>query len=477
VKAHLPVTPIGLARIVLPSYKWAQYHLLIQRYLMLLVTGQLKHPDGRPCKRLMVSLPPQHAKSTLTSQLLPAIVLSQNPCAKLILLSYAAGLATSHSVIARSHFTEVFGGLLGGSQAQNDWHTADGGYLLSAGMQGGVTGRAATGCIIDDVHSNIEDSSSPTQRQKAWDTYSSVAETRLSPAGWVLVVGTRWNPDDLQGRLLETEAEKWIVLSFPALAETDDVLGRSFGEALWTERYGQAWYEEKRQSFELRGQGYLFNALYQCNPTGNSALCAFSDPSYFGPHLWSEGVEPKQTVLRVLALDPSKSKTGKGTDFNAFADVCLDVNNHLHCRMHLDRQPLTATYDQALNIIRDAEQAGNPFKALMVECNMFQEAVYLHLKELLASRFPYILCVPHQTASNQSKFSRIKIGLEPLLAQKRLHFVNQTVSNRITVQQLKEFPNAANDDGPDAIEMGTQLLNLLMYGAKNPPQPKLILRA
>lgn len=424
----------------------------------------------------MICLPSQHSKSHLTSRLLPPIILSQNPRTSLMLLSYSASLATEHAGFARDYTREVFPHLLGGSQASDNWHTTHGGFLLSAGLYGSVTGRSANGIIIDDIHKGPEDSSSPVMREKSWAAYTAVAETRLAPDGWVCLVGTRFHQDDLQGRLLENEGDEWTVLRFPAFALEDDILGREYGQTLWPQHYKDDWYHERKRLWEGRSQGYMFEAIYQCNPVSNSALCAFSDPSYFLDHIWSEGVEPKSTQLRVLALDPSKSKSGRIGDYNSFADVTLDDRNHIHCRMHLDRQPLTQTYIQAEAIIRAAEQQGNPFKAMMVETNLFQEAIFLHLAEKFATLFPYLLMVPHHTGSTQSKATRIKIGLEPMLAQHRLHFVGRTVANKIALEQTKQVPNGTHDDAPDSIELACQLLNRLLFG-QNTNQPKLVLRA
>ena len=62
----------------------------------------------------------------------------------------------------------------------------------------------------------------------------------MEPNGRQLLMMTRWNVDDLAGRLLnrmEAGGDKWEVISLPALAEDHDPLGRDDGEALWPERY------------------------------------------------------------------------------------------------------------------------------------------------------------------------------------------------------------------------------------------------
>ncbi|MBP3956459.1 hypothetical protein J8F10_14355 [Gemmata sp. G18] len=457
---------------------------------MRLLTKQLRFPPGHPkagklCKRLMVCVGPQHGKSTIVSQLFPACAMAYNPAIKLILLSYSADLAAAHSQVARDRVLE-FGAHLcpNGSlelkkdaKARNAWYTNHGGYMRAASIQGSVTRLAADGVIIDDPFKGSEDSSSPTIKDRVWTTYTSVAETRLAPDGWVALVGTPWSIDDLRGRLLETEADDWIVLRFPALAEENDVLGRAPGEPLFPERYSDGWYEQTRDKFEQRGLSYLWDALYQCNPTGDGSLRAFPD-DYFGPWLWVDELpighrNPEQ--FRVLALDPSKSKTGaSSSDFAAFCDMTLLSDRHLYATMHLEREPLPALYARAVAIVGNAKREGRPFHRLICEATMFQEAVGLAIQEHLRAAGLDIPIDLHQTPSDQSKHARIQVSLAPFLAQKRLHFVGQTRANKLTVQQTRELPNGSHDDGPDAVELATQALNVLLTGTKRPQQQKVL---
>src|SRR3546814_1395683 len=75
-------------------------------------------------------------------------------------------------------------------------------------------------------------------RQSVWDWWLSTASTRLEPPALVIAIGTRWHEDDFIGRLLskdhEGDPDEWEVISFPAIAEDDDVLGRAVGEPLLT---------------------------------------------------------------------------------------------------------------------------------------------------------------------------------------------------------------------------------------------------
>jgi len=110
---------------------------------------------------------------------------------------------------------------------------------------------------------NAEEANSPTYRQRIWDWWRSTATTRLEPGAAVVVIMTRWHGDDLAGRILAEEGERWRVISLPALAEADDPLGRAEGEALWPERYPA---EELARIRTTLGS-YWWSALYMQRPT------------------------------------------------------------------------------------------------------------------------------------------------------------------------------------------------------------------
>jgi hypothetical protein len=115
--------------------------------------------------------------------------------------------------------------------------------METAGVGGPITGKGADVLIIDDPIKNPEEANSPTQREKIWDWFQTTAYTRLEPGGAIILIMTRWHPDDLAGRLLkqmESGGEHWEVVSLPAIAEDRDLLGRKPGQALWPARFDEA---------------------------------------------------------------------------------------------------------------------------------------------------------------------------------------------------------------------------------------------
>lgn len=100
---------------------------------------------------------------------------------------------------------------------------------------------------------------------------NSVAYTRLHPGAAVVILMTRWSRGDLVGRLLDPERakdaeiqddEKWEVINLPAIAESDDAMGRAPGEALFPERYPA----ERLRSIRASVGSYVWAALYRGDP-------------------------------------------------------------------------------------------------------------------------------------------------------------------------------------------------------------------
>ena len=55
--------------------------------------------------------------------------------------------------------------------------------------------------------------------------------------------------------------------------------------------------------------------------------------------------------------------------------------------------------------------------------------------------------------------------LGPYLAQRRLRFKAGSPATALLVEQLREFPVGAHDDGPDALEMAIRLADELCGGS------------
>lgn len=243
-----------------------------------LMIAELERVAAGGCDRLMLLLPPGSAKSTYASLLFPPWFLSRQ-MGHVIAVSHTAGLAQAFGRGVRG-LVDEHGVRLGLRLSRADRSAGRfsviglsgsvagrgrrGGYF-AAGVQGAISGRRADLVIIDDPVRGQAEAESAVMRERLWDWYRSELVTRLRPGGRVVVVMTRWHPDDLGGRLLAGDGEAgggWRVVRLPALAEAGDMLGRAEGEALWPEWEGKAALERKRLTMGDRS----FAALFQQSP-------------------------------------------------------------------------------------------------------------------------------------------------------------------------------------------------------------------
>ena len=239
-----------------------------------LLISHLERVERGEIDRLMVCMPPGSAKSTYTSVEFPAWFMGRNPGLSVIAASHTQELAERfgrrvRNIVASAEFGCVFGvGVADDSSSAGRWDTDKGGEYFAAGVGGSITGRRADLAVIDDPVKSREDADSERSRQKAWDWYTSDLLTRLKPGARQIVVMTRWHEDDLGGRILERERDRWTVIELAMEALPSDPLGRKPGERLWPE-----WFTDDMVAvakLDVRA----WNALYQQQP-------ATEDGDYF----------------------------------------------------------------------------------------------------------------------------------------------------------------------------------------------------
>ena len=213
-----------------------------------IIANALERIERGELKRLLISVPPRHWKSSLTSEKFPAWYLGKHPTHSLIIVSHTDTLATKFSSTVRAtvesnnRYRLVYPNskIDAASNRVDDW-MMEGGYRSSCravGSNGNITGWGAKGIILDDTIANEAQAASDLQREKLYEWYRQRIRTRLEPEGWIVGVNTRYHEDDLFGRLIaaqdERGADRWEVINIPAWD------GDSY---LWLERYTVEEYE------------------------------------------------------------------------------------------------------------------------------------------------------------------------------------------------------------------------------------------
>lgn len=220
-------------------------------------------------KRLIICEPPRHSKSVHVSEFFPPWLLGKKPDLQIITACYSGEFAEGWGGKVKEHIEDpvskkVFPELQlkAGTKSKSHFETTKRGEYSAVGIGGAVTGRGAHVLIIDDPIKNREEAESNTIREKIKGWYRSTAYPRLMPDGAIIVMLTRWHPDDLAGWLLKENTESWETLILPAVAEENDPLGRQYGEALWPAKFPI----DALMKIKAALGSYEFNALYQQKP-------------------------------------------------------------------------------------------------------------------------------------------------------------------------------------------------------------------
>lgn len=197
------------------------------------------------------SAPPRHGKSVLLCHFL-ARYIARYPNKRVAYCCYSADLAEFMSseikIIAKNIGVE----LDPQAKGKGFWRTTRGSTLLAVGPGGGFTGRGADLVVIDDPYKSRAEAESGIVRENVWNWFTAVAVTRREPGASIVITHTRWNPDDLIGRVSKQHDRPYINL--PALDQD--------GNALWPERFDVPALKETRT---ILGE-YDWASLYMGEP-------------------------------------------------------------------------------------------------------------------------------------------------------------------------------------------------------------------
>jgi predicted phage terminase large subunit-like protein len=285
-----------------PRFELAEHHRQIVNSLEAIERGDIR--------RLMISMPPRHGKSLLTSHIFPSWFIGRHPDSSIIFTSYGQELADDFGrwvrnmvsdPLHRAIFPEFR--LAYDSTSMRHFSTPAGGSYYAVGRGGAITGRGANLLLIDDPLKDAEEAASQSIRNALHQWYSSVAYPRLQPAGAVILVSTRWHEDDLSGRLLRQDPKGWRVLNLPAIAEVDESFRRA-GDALWPQKYSLENLEEIRSAIG----SHAWASLYQQRPTA-------AEGSVFKREWWRYFRE-KPSFRRIVQSWDTAFKTGAENDFS-----------------------------------------------------------------------------------------------------------------------------------------------------------------
>jgi predicted phage terminase large subunit-like protein len=390
-----------------------------------------------------------------------------------------------------------------------EWETRSGGTVRAVGVGAGITGYGAGLVIIDDPVKSRSEAESITMRDRVFDWFNDDLYTRLEPDAPIILIQTRWHEDDLAGRLLKEaageSAEKWDVISLPAIAEASDegqgtsdetgtldaaesqllsvppavaggstrtgdngsiaeapdseitlhqyhlqppataggtdLLGRRPGEPLCPQRFGLKELERIRTKLGT----YSFSALYQQRPVP------------------ADGAIFKRNWFRIIDRAPAGLRWKRGYD------LAISTKNSAD---------FTATYKCAFD--KDGNlYIGDGFRSRMnypeqrkyIIMKLMQERDVEHgIEDALHAR-AIVQDLQRNAIFRSSAFRTVRVTQDKVtralswstLAEEGKVFIVRAGWNKGLIEEAASFPKGANDDQIDAISIAVGMLSRVRH--------------
>ena len=219
--------------------------------------------------KLAIAAPPQHGKSRAAEDFI-AWSAGLNPNLKIIYASYSDELGIMRNMMLQrtlKHpnyqllFPATRAGVLGYQENTGVIEfSGHRGSFRNVTVNGQINGMELNLGIIDDPVKGQAEAMSPTIRERTWNWFTHDFMGRFAKDGALLIIMTRWNVDDLLGRLCDLVPDV-RVLSYPAIAEKPDDY-RDVGEVLFPEFKPLDMLLERKKLLTASG----WEALYQQHP-------------------------------------------------------------------------------------------------------------------------------------------------------------------------------------------------------------------
>lgn len=420
--------------------------------------------DGEQ-KFYIVEMPPQHGKSLTITKTFASYYLMKNPDKHVMISAYSQDLFTQFAEANRRNFNDWSSRLFDlrtGKNTAKSFNIIDhDGSFYATSMLGGASGMPADLLIIDDPIKNAEEASSATIKNKIWDEWNLTFYPRLQDGGSVIVIMTRWQTDDLAGRLLSKKVLPWEEIKLPAIAnnlpegETDEI-GRHNGDALCPELHT---YEEL-QTHKLDMGSHKFESLYQQSPTIEGGNIFKRDwVNYYVPSrekmvelgLTENDVEilPKHLDTEVQAWDAT-FKSKENDDFVA-GQTWAKRGAKLFLRPYWCHKRLSFT--QTLDAIRSMSKRYPHATAKLVEDKANGPAIIDTLKK----EIPGIIPVSPGADSKEARASAVS----PIWEAGQIYVPHPLWVPEIEdwLEEIFGFPNMPHDDNVDAMVYAVKRIN------------------
>lgn len=429
---------LGYIQLRYPERKFPPFQLKLIDTLDKLEKGTLGTDN------VLITMPPRHGKSDYATVNFPPYYMGRDPRRIVMSSSYNAMLASDFGRQTRNlseeHITQqIFPDLRVSldSRASDVWATTAGGRYFGVGLDGTTSGRPANLLIVDDPFKSREDADSATMRNRVWNFYTSALTTRLQPTHdnkrpIQLVILTRWHPDDLAGRIMQTDDWKnglWTHINFEARSGIPP-------QALWPERFNLDWLA-RREALNPRE----FASLYQQTPYidgGNLIKTEWFVRYHEAPVAFTSIIITCDTAFKTKERNDPSVIMVSGMDRHGDIFI-LDVIR-AKLEIHELKQRLIQT---------NTKWRGKGLRATYVEDKASGQSIIQELK-----RESGIAVIPHRVVHD--KIARVTATI-PLIEGGRVHIPDTASWLTTFTDEVKAFPSSKHDDQVDALTMAIDI--------------------
>ncbi len=451
--------------------KYARYSLAKRhyaKYFQLANPGMKLYPHTKLICRLLqkiadgeqhfyiISMPPQHGKSLTITKTFPSYFLMKYPDKHAMVTAYSQDLYSQFAASNRRDFSlwapRMYKLRMGKNTSQEFDIVDHRGGFYATSILGGATGMSADLLIIDDPIKNAEEAASSTIKDKIWAEWNLTFYPRLQKGGSVIIIMTRWQIDDLAGRLLQQSSLPWEEIKLPAIAEDipagqTDAIGRHNGDALCPELHTKK--ELLTHKHDMGTQ--KFTALYQQSPT-------IEGGNIFKRKWTKYYVDSRETMIRLgltekdVAILPKHlddtvqawDATFKSKENDDFVAGQTWSRRGANCYLRPGWFHQRASFIQTMTAINQQKNMYPETSAILVEDKANGPAIL----DVLQRDIPGIMPVSPGADSKEARAASVS----PLWEAGQVYVPHPLWHPEVEdwLQEIWEFPNAPHDDNVDS---------------------------
>lgn len=399
-------------------------------------------------------LPRGSLKTTIATVSFATQEIIRNPNIRILLASETLGQAIHYLREIKGHFeSETFKQIYGDWKPKTLWTDTEivvrprtvnkkESTVTCAGIDVTKVGGHYDLIIIDDCHSQKNISSRDQIDQVK--TWYRLLLSLLEPKGRLLMVGTRWDFDDLYGHVLSQLKTDYDVMVEKAIDED--------GTLYWPERLSKDFLAS-----QMREQGsYIFSCQYQQNPIAKEDQ-TFNPINILWYDDFIEDVDV-DALEKFIMVDPSLTEDERNRgDSTAMVVIGLD---ELNCWYILEVVNKKLSPDKINETLLELSLKWKPNR-IGIESVAFSKLLKPSFEKYCLDKANFIPPVIELKTTGKSKEYRIK-SLQPLYERQKIYQRKPDFSNHDVwydlYEQLIHFPKASHDDIIDALAYGNQLV-------------------